>query len=282
MDGGRADHQRRGAARRAACAPSPRAPRAGALLCDIDGTISPIVPRPADAAVPAETREVLAALAERLGLVAFVTGRALEDGRRMIPLDGAAYVGTHGLELMTPTAPVQTEPQAERYVAQVARGRRARGARPRLRGARHRPREQAHRARRPLPAGARRGGDPARDPHQGRRAGARPRGWRSRRGTSSSRCGRRCRSPRARPTRRLLAAGAYMSGPVLRRRPHRRHRLRSRPRVGRAATRGARPAPWPRSPTRRRGRSSKAADVLVRATPGVHEALRRLLAAVGG
>ena len=95
------------------------APRAGVLLCDIDGTISPIVARPGDAAVPAELREVLAALTQRLGLVAFITGRALDDGRRMIPLDGAAYVGTHGLELMTPGGDVLTEPQAERYIADV-------------------------------------------------------------------------------------------------------------------------------------------------------------------
>jgi trehalose 6-phosphate phosphatase len=95
------------------------APRAGALLCDIDGTISPIVSRPGDAAVPEAFRDVLAALTARLGLVAFVTGRALDDGRRMIPLDGAAYVGTHGLELLAPGGEVFTEPQAERYIAEM-------------------------------------------------------------------------------------------------------------------------------------------------------------------
>jgi trehalose 6-phosphate phosphatase len=95
------------------------APRAGALLCDIDGTISAIVSRPDEAAVSRPFRDVLAALTERMGLVAFVTGRALEDGRRMIPLDGAAYVGTHGLELRAPDGRVLTEPQAERYIAEV-------------------------------------------------------------------------------------------------------------------------------------------------------------------
>jgi len=103
----------------AAVAAFARAPRAGALFCDIDGTISPIVSRPGDAGVPAEFRDVLAGLVERLGLVAFVTGRALEDGRRMIPLDGAAYVGTHGLEVLGADGTVLTEPQAERYVTQV-------------------------------------------------------------------------------------------------------------------------------------------------------------------
>ena len=95
------------------------APRSTALFCDIDGTISPIVSRPAEAAVPEATRKILSVLTRRLGLIAFVTGRSLEDGRSMIPLDGATYVGTHGIEVMRSDGSVQTEPQAERYVAQV-------------------------------------------------------------------------------------------------------------------------------------------------------------------
>ncbi|NLE21480.1 MAG: trehalose-phosphatase [Actinobacteria bacterium] len=95
------------------------APRAAALLCDIDGTISPIAPTPAEAHVPASFREVLEALVWRIGLVAFVTGRALEDGRRMIPVEGAAYIGTHGLETMAADGSVTVEPQAERYVPAI-------------------------------------------------------------------------------------------------------------------------------------------------------------------
>ena len=104
---------------RACLAAFAAAPCAGVLLCDIDGTISAIVSHPGAAAVAEPFREVLAALTERLGLVAFVTGRTLEDGRRMIPVDGAAYVGTHGLELMAPDGRTLTEPQAERYIAEV-------------------------------------------------------------------------------------------------------------------------------------------------------------------
>jgi trehalose 6-phosphate phosphatase len=92
------------------------APHAAALFCDIDGTISPIAPTPAEAHVPTEFQDLLGRLVARLGLVTFVTGRSLEDGRRMIPLDGAAYVGTHGLETMTPAGGVTADPQAERYV----------------------------------------------------------------------------------------------------------------------------------------------------------------------
>ncbi len=94
-------------------------PSAAALLCDIDGTISPIAPRPADAHVPEAFRDLLAALVGRIGLVAFATGRSLEDGRRMIPLEGAAYIGTHGLETMTTDGTLALEPQAEPYVALI-------------------------------------------------------------------------------------------------------------------------------------------------------------------
>lgn len=95
------------------------APKNAALFCDIDGTISPIAPRPTDAEVPARFRGLLAALVERLGLVAFVSGRAQDDARRMIPLAGAAYVGNHGLETTLAGGTVEIEPQAERYVPAI-------------------------------------------------------------------------------------------------------------------------------------------------------------------
>jgi trehalose 6-phosphate phosphatase len=93
-----------------------QAPGSAALFCDIDGTISPIAPTPAEANVPQPFHELLAALAQRLGLVTFVTGRSLTDGRRMIPVEGATYVGTHGLETMAADGSVTMDPQAEGYV----------------------------------------------------------------------------------------------------------------------------------------------------------------------
>jgi trehalose 6-phosphate phosphatase len=93
-----------------------RVPESTALFCDIDGTIAPIAPTPAEAYVPEPLHELLAALARRLGLVTFVTGRSLDDGRQMIPIEGATYVGTHGLETMAADGSVSTDPQAERYV----------------------------------------------------------------------------------------------------------------------------------------------------------------------
>jgi trehalose 6-phosphate phosphatase len=96
-----------------------RGPRAAVLLCDIDGTISPIAARPADAFVPDRFRDLLEGLVAHLGRVVFVTGRAVEDGRRMVAVDGATYVGTHGLELMTADGSISIEPSAEPFVDAV-------------------------------------------------------------------------------------------------------------------------------------------------------------------
>ena len=73
-------------------------PRA-ALFLDIDGVLAPIVPRPEDASVPDETRRELRRLNERYGLVACITGRALEDAIRVVGVPELVYVGNHGIEL---------------------------------------------------------------------------------------------------------------------------------------------------------------------------------------
>jgi trehalose-phosphatase len=80
-------------------------PAQAALFLDVDGVLAPIVERPEDAAVPAETRAELERLAERYGLVACVTGRASADARSLVGVDGIRYVGEHGLELDPAAAP---------------------------------------------------------------------------------------------------------------------------------------------------------------------------------
>jgi len=82
------------------------APQRSAVILDVDGTLAPIVPRPEDAAVPAETRAELERIADRYRLLAFVSGRMGDDARRMVGVAGAEYVGVHGLEL---------SPEAERW-----------------------------------------------------------------------------------------------------------------------------------------------------------------------
>ena len=77
-------------------------PAAGAVLCDIDGTLAPIVDDPERAAVPPQAREVLAELTARYRLVACVTGRRATAARRMVGVEGLTYAGNHGLELLAP------------------------------------------------------------------------------------------------------------------------------------------------------------------------------------
>lgn len=73
------------------------------LLLDIDGTLSPIAPRPELAIVPPETQQILQELTELEGVhVAFVTGRAASDGRRLAGVDGAWVIGNHGMERAQP------------------------------------------------------------------------------------------------------------------------------------------------------------------------------------
>jgi len=76
------------------------------LFLDFDGVLAPIVERPEDAAPPAETRTELERLVAKYALVAVVSGRAGDDVRARLGVNGVVYVGSHGLEL---------EPQADRW-----------------------------------------------------------------------------------------------------------------------------------------------------------------------
>jgi len=81
-------------------------PTRAAIFLDFDGVLAPIVDRPEDAATPPETRAELGRLVGRYALVAVVSGRASEDVRERVGVDGVVCVGSHGLEL---------EPQADRW-----------------------------------------------------------------------------------------------------------------------------------------------------------------------
>ena len=99
-------------------APLARAPGRSALVLDVDGTLAPIAPRPELATVPDETQQELARLVERYLLVACVSGRAGEDARRLVGVDGIVFVGNHGLEL---------DPRADELAAEISRFREAIG-----------------------------------------------------------------------------------------------------------------------------------------------------------
>jgi trehalose 6-phosphate phosphatase len=74
-------------------------PGRAALLFDVDGTLAPIVPDPAAATVPEETRRELRRLATRYALVGCVSGRPGEVAREIVGVSELEYLGEHGLEL---------------------------------------------------------------------------------------------------------------------------------------------------------------------------------------
>lgn len=77
-------------------------PERAAILTDVDGTLAPIALRPEDASVPARAGELLAQLSKRFALVGCISGRRAEEARRLVGVDGIAYAGNHGLELLLP------------------------------------------------------------------------------------------------------------------------------------------------------------------------------------
>lgn len=74
------------------------------LLTDFDGTLSPIVGDPALARLVDGADGALARLAERLAVVAIITGRAARDARRLTGAPGVLVVGNHGVEWLEPNA----------------------------------------------------------------------------------------------------------------------------------------------------------------------------------
>jgi trehalose-phosphatase len=87
------------------------------ILLDIDGTLAPIAPRPDQAKVPADTCKALERLIEIPDAhVAVVTGRSVNDGRRMVALKGLGVIGNHGFEILGEHDEVISEPAAITYV----------------------------------------------------------------------------------------------------------------------------------------------------------------------
>jgi trehalose 6-phosphate phosphatase len=86
----------------AALRPLTEAPERAAVLCDVDGTLAPIVERAGDAQVPDRAARLLGALASRYGCVACISGRAAADARRLVGVGRIAYAGAHGAEILAP------------------------------------------------------------------------------------------------------------------------------------------------------------------------------------
>ena len=79
-------------------------PRQAAVFCDIDGTLAPIVRRADDAKVDERASRLLGAIARRYRCVACISGRSATEAKRLVGVGGIAYAGTHGAELLLPSA----------------------------------------------------------------------------------------------------------------------------------------------------------------------------------
>jgi trehalose-phosphatase len=71
------------------------------VFLDYDGTLTPIVPDPAQAVLPAANRDLLLQLAAATP-VAIISGRDLADVRGLVGVDGIWYAGSHGFDVVSP------------------------------------------------------------------------------------------------------------------------------------------------------------------------------------
>ena len=89
-------------ARASLLAPLLEDPAASAVLTDIDGTLAPIVDDPSAASVPEGARAALAELSGRYAIVGCISVRRAQEARELVGVEGIAYAGNHGLELLLP------------------------------------------------------------------------------------------------------------------------------------------------------------------------------------
>ena len=73
--------------------------RTPAVFLDYDGVLTPIVDDPAAATLDPDAREALSELATSVP-VAIISGRDLEDVRGHVAVDGFAYAGSHGFDML--------------------------------------------------------------------------------------------------------------------------------------------------------------------------------------
>ena len=96
------------------------------LLLDIDGTISPIAPRPADATVLPVALDALRSLVRSDGVVVgLVSGRMADDVRRLVRIEPVWIIGNHGAEIFSPDGRETVEPSVAAFEAEIAAARRS-------------------------------------------------------------------------------------------------------------------------------------------------------------
>jgi trehalose-phosphatase len=91
------------------------------LLLDYDGTLVPIASRPDLALLPESTHSLLKHLKDHPKIIlGIVSGRSLEEIKKLVNLAGVIYVGNHGLEMDLLTGPY-VFPEAKNFLPQLGK-----------------------------------------------------------------------------------------------------------------------------------------------------------------
>lgn len=98
------------------------------IFLDYDGTLSPIVERPQDAVLTEAMRACVARLA-RTCPVAVVSGRDLSDVRSRVGVEGIAYAGSHGFDVLDADGESLDPGDATRFLPMLDRAERELAAR---------------------------------------------------------------------------------------------------------------------------------------------------------
>ncbi len=91
-----------------------------AIFLDYDGTLTPIVEDPAEAILSAKTRQVIKHLAKHYS-VAIVSGRDLDDIRKLVCIENIAYAGSHGFDIFGPIGSVRSQAQGKQFLPALDR-----------------------------------------------------------------------------------------------------------------------------------------------------------------
>ncbi|KAK8736897.1 hypothetical protein OTU49_004707 [Cherax quadricarinatus] len=91
-----------------------------ALLLDYDGTLAPIVSHPDLAQMPDKTRSVLEALSNVPDVhIAIISGRAMDNLKSIVGIQGITYAGNHGFEIHHPDGTTFMHPVPDKYKVQL-------------------------------------------------------------------------------------------------------------------------------------------------------------------
>lgn len=86
-----------------------------AIITDIDGTISEIVPTPMEAVVKPEIRDIVEEIANKFEFTGVMTGRSIKNAMDMMKSKKIIYIGNHGLEQFK-NGKIHIEPEVEEYI----------------------------------------------------------------------------------------------------------------------------------------------------------------------